>query len=245
MQLVTSKCPSCGSLLKVDKNTGTAICEYCGNEYVVEKDDTTSNTSNNKTSNITDNKMFESSYNDDTLVINGKKVFTTNYKNSCEWSFSIGKQNYNVLFENGKLISVNGAEAVKIAKLKSKESNMLEAVYDVDLGNGQIAKLCIRKKEATLIYEGKNLENGQKYEIIQIPKWAYVFVALYVVNFFLIIGGALGGAINMASAVISATIASDSKKNATVRVIQCILIYVVVTFVSFFLASAITKTLMN
>ena len=34
-----------------------------------------------------------------------------------------------------------------------------------------------------------DVENGQKYEVTQIPKWAYVFVALYVVNFFLIIGG--------------------------------------------------------
>ena len=111
---------------------------------------------------------------------------------------------------------------------------------DVDLAGGYIYV-----KRTLVIVDGKNVENGQKYEVTQIPKWAYVFVALYVVNFFLIIGGALGGAINMASAVISATIASNTKKNAAIRVIACILIYVVVTVLSFFFASTLTKTLMN
>ena len=166
--------------------------------------------------------------------------------NTREWNFSTdGENSFKVVFEKNKLVSVNGGEAVKVAKLKSKDSNMLETVYDVDLGNGQIAKLCIRKKEATLVYDGKNVETGQEYVVTQIPKWAYVFVALYVVNFFLIIGGALGGAINMASAVISATIASNTKKNAAIRVISCIVIYVVVTALSLFFAATIADTLMN
>ncbi|MBR6149397.1 MAG: hypothetical protein IKQ44_13725 [Lachnospiraceae bacterium] len=166
--------------------------------------------------------------------------------NTKEWNFSTDAENsFKVVFEKNKLVSVNGGEAVKIAKLKSKDSNMLEAVYDVDLGNGQIAKLCVRKNVPTLVYDGKNVENGQKYEVTQIPKWAYVFVALYVVNFFFIIGGALGGAINMASAVISTTIASNTKKNAAIRVISCIVIYVVVTAVSLVVAYSVRKTLMN
>ena len=51
--------------------------------------------------------------------------------------------------------------------------------------------------------------------------------------------------INMASAVISATIASNTKKNAAIRVISCIVIYVVVTTVSLVVAYSVRKTLMN
>ena len=65
--------------------------------------------------------------------------------NKREWNFTEGENTYNVVFEKNKLISVNGSEPVKISKLKSKESNILEAVYDVDLGDGKVAKLCMRK----------------------------------------------------------------------------------------------------
>ena len=244
MQLVNSKCPSCGLVLKVNEQTGTAICDYCGNEYVVEKDVTTSKSSDNATSNITDNKSIEPLYDDKTLVINGKRILTTNNNaNSCEWSFSIGNKNYNVLFEKRKFISVNGEDAIKIAKLKSKESNILETVHDVDLGDGKVAKLCMRKKEFTLVYDGKNLENGRPYEITDVPKWAFVFEVLYIVNFFLIMGGAVGACVSLIGAVVSATIASNKKMNNVAKVLASVALYAVLTVISFFVASSVAATL--
>ena len=142
--------------------------------------------------------------------------------NKREWNFTEGENSYNVTFEKNKLISVNGSEPVKIAKLKSKESNILEAVYDVDLGDGKIAKLCMRKKEFTLVFE-----------------------VLYIVNFFVVMGGALGACVSLIGAVVSATIASNKKMNGVVKVICCIALYAVLTVVSFFVAYNATAALKN
>ena len=163
--------------------------------------------------------------------------------NKREWNFTEGENTYNVTFEKNKFISVNGSEPVKIAKIKSKESNILEAVYDVDLGDGKIAKLCMRKKEFTLVYDGKNVESGQPYEITNVPKWAFVFEVLYIVNFFLIMGGALGACVSLIGAVVSATIASNKKMNGVVKVVLCIGLYAVLTVISYFVASSVAATL--
>ena len=163
--------------------------------------------------------------------------------NKREWNFTEGENTYNVVFEKNKLISVNGSEPVKISKLKSKESNILEAVYDVDLGDGKVAKLCMRKKEFTLVYDGKNVENGQPYEITNVPKWAFVFEVLYIVNFFLIMGGALGVCVSLIGAMVSATIASNKKMNGAIKILSCIGLYVVLTVISYFVASSLAASL--
>ncbi len=153
-----------------------------------------------------------------------------------EWNFSTdGENNFNVVFVDNKYVSVNGGEEIKIQKIKAKESNMLEAVFDVDLGNGQIAKLCCLKKDVTLVYDGKNVETGAYYEITRIPKWAYVFVSLYVVNFFFILGGAMGICVGFICSMISSSIASNENKSMVARVISCIVLYVIVTLISYLL----------
>lgn len=37
MKFVEAKCPNCGGVLKVDEEKDAAICEYCGQPFVVEK----------------------------------------------------------------------------------------------------------------------------------------------------------------------------------------------------------------
>ena len=37
MPLVNAKCTNCGGNLKIDSNKDTAICEFCGTVFVVEK----------------------------------------------------------------------------------------------------------------------------------------------------------------------------------------------------------------
>jgi len=36
MPLIDVKCDNCGAVLKVEKGTNTAICEYCGSTFIVE-----------------------------------------------------------------------------------------------------------------------------------------------------------------------------------------------------------------
>ena len=37
MELVNAICPNCGAALKVNEEKDAAICEYCGNPYIVKK----------------------------------------------------------------------------------------------------------------------------------------------------------------------------------------------------------------
>lgn len=37
MGLIECKCPNCGSVLKINNNLESAVCEYCGSTFVVEK----------------------------------------------------------------------------------------------------------------------------------------------------------------------------------------------------------------
>ena len=37
MGLIDCKCPNCGSILKINNNLESAVCEYCGSTFIVEK----------------------------------------------------------------------------------------------------------------------------------------------------------------------------------------------------------------
>ena len=84
----------------------------------------------------------------------------------------------------------------------------------------------------------RNVETGEEYTTIQLPKWVYVFVVLYIVNFFLILGGALGGATSAIGAYASANISADDKRPTSTKVLFCIGLYVVISAVSLLLAIA-------
>jgi len=62
--------------------------------------------------------------------------------------------------------------------------------------------------------EGKNKQG--------MPVWAYIFFVLYLGNFLIIIGGAIGGALNALFAYRSASIASNYEKKTAVRVLSCL-----------------------
>jgi len=134
-----------------------------------------------------------------------------------------------------RIVSVNGGPETKLTTYKAPEGNFAEKVFDIPLGNGEIAKLCLSNKQI-LTYNGRDVETGQTYTAMVLPKWVYVFVTLYVVNFFAILGGALGGATSAIGAFLSARISSDENKSTGKRVILCILLYLGITAASLVLA---------
>ena len=143
---------------------------------------------------------------------------------------------------NNRFVSVNNGPQIKLKDIKAVESNFAERVFNIPLGNGEIAKLCVRNKQV-LVYNGRNVETGEEYKTIKLPNWVYVFVALYVVNFFLILGGALGGATSAIGAYASANISADDKRPTLTKVLFCIGLYVVITAVSLLLAIAASAAL--
>ncbi|WP_027208334.1 hypothetical protein [Butyrivibrio hungatei] len=158
-----------------------------------------------------------------------------------EWLFNTSTgMPVRVTLNKNKLVSVNGSPETKVMALKSPESNFAERVFDIPLGNGEIAKLCVRNKQV-LVYNGRNVETGEEYKTIQLPKWVYVFVVLYIVNFFVLLGGALGGATSAIGAYASANISADEKRNTLTKVLFCVLLYLGISIVSFLLAYAAGK----
>lgn len=153
---------------------------------------------------------------------------------SEEWNVNVGEgQGYHVILEKSKL-TINDDEPVKLTKFKSK-SGMLGVSYEVPLGL-QTAILYLYNGKATLTLNGVDCKTGQPYEPAKMPAWGWVFVVLYVVNFFLIIGGAIGGAISAGFAAISATVSANTKLSTVARVLICVGIYIAVTVVSLIIA---------
>ena len=149
-----------------------------------------------------------------------------------EWLFNTSTgMPVRVTLNKNKLVSVNGSPETKVMALKSPESNFAERVFDIPLGNGEIAKLCVRNKQV-LVYNGRNVETGQKYSPLELPDWVYIFVALYVLNFIFILQGILGGAFAALGAVITSKFAGDNYKSTGKKVILSVLLLLGISSVS-------------
>lgn len=58
MPLVPAKCTMCGALLKIESNKEAAVCQYCGNAFIVEKAINHYNTYNSIVNNVTADAVF-------------------------------------------------------------------------------------------------------------------------------------------------------------------------------------------
>ena len=162
---------------------------------------------------------------------------------SGNWSFADGTGMTNTISLSKNKVSVNGGEEIKLTKLpRDKQSNMLETIYNVGLNSGEVAQIHIKNKNAFVTMNGKNVETGEDYEPSIIPKWAIVFFILYGLNFFLFIGGAVGGAVAGIAVFATASIAANKKKSTLVRVLLCCAVYIVITLVEIALAYAILSS---
>ncbi|MCR4694130.1 MAG: hypothetical protein K5773_02265 [Pseudobutyrivibrio sp.] len=160
---------------------------------------------------------------------------------SKNWSVAVGGQNYDIALEKNRL-SVNGQEPVKISKLKSKDSNMLQSVYDVMLGE-TLAKLVVTNKDARFVVDGKDVETNEDFDFITLPKWVYVFYVLCVVDFFAVVGGAIGGALYLTTAVFISRTAASKKMSNGGKIAACIGIYLAATLLGLAFAIFVVSTL--
>lgn len=118
-----------------------------------------------------------------------------------------------------------------------KESNLAESVWEIPVG-GKTAKLYtsnIIKDNVTLTVDGLDCKTGEEYIPVSVPKWVYIFFVLYVFNLFFVIGGAVGGAVNMLFAVWTLNVATKKDKKTSTKLLSAIGIYVlsVVVGISF------------
>lgn len=157
------------------------------------------------------------------------------------WNFEVQNIPYRIELKKNK-VSVNNAEPVKLTKL-ARKSNLLETNYSMMI-EGKEAVLHIRQFGAPVLsYDGRDCATGEEYIPRKVPAWAWVFIVLHVLDFFLLIGGAIGGVIQVLIIAAMASVASNTKKSTGVRVLVCVGIWLLSTIVQFILALGIASLL--
>ena len=149
------------------------------------------------------------------------------------WNFEAQNIPYKVEFKKNA-VSINNAEPVKLNKL-TKKTNLLGTDYSMMI-EGKEAVLHIRSFSAPVLsYDGRDCATGEEYIPAKVPAWTWVFVILHAIDFFLILGGALGGAIQALVIILIAAIASNPKMSTGVRILLCAAIWLLSSALQFVL----------
>lgn len=155
------------------------------------------------------------------------------------WNFEVQGIPYRVELKKNA-ISVNGAEPVKLNKL-AKKSSLTETHYSMMI-EGKEAILHVRQFGAIVLsYDGRDCATGEEYIPAKMPGWAWVFIVLHVIDFFFLVGGAVGGILQVFIVTAIAAAASNRKKSTGVRVLVCIGIWLLSTIAQFILAVGIAS----
>lgn len=155
------------------------------------------------------------------------------------WNFEVQGIPYRVELKKNA-ISVNGAEPVKLNKL-ARKSSLTETHYSMMI-EGKEAVLHVRQFGAVVLsYDGRDCATGEEYIPAKMPGWAWVFIVLHVIDFFFLVGGAIGGILQVFIVTAIAAAASNRKKSTAVRVLVCIGIWLLSTIAQFILAVGIAS----
>lgn len=155
------------------------------------------------------------------------------------WNFEVQGIPYRVELKKNA-ISVNGAEPVKLNKL-ARKSSLTETHYSMMI-EGKEAVLHVRQFGAVVLsYDGRDCATGEEYIPAKMPGWAWVFIVLHAIDFFFLIGGAVGGILQVFIVTAIAAVSSNRKKSTGVRVLVCIGIWLLSTIAQFILAVGIAS----
>ena len=160
------------------------------------------------------------------------------------WDVTINGITYHLVLIRGKkpAISINGEAPILLSKLK-KKTHVSEVEYYIALGAQTVVLHMIggNNAQAVLTMNNRDCVTGAEYEVSKAAPWAWAFVALYILNFFFIVGGAIAGGCGFLSMAISA----DKNKSTLAKVMTCLIVYVIVTVISIglaFLAAQIMRS---
>lgn len=157
------------------------------------------------------------------------------------WNFEAQNVPYRVELSKNTL-SINGDEPVKLSKL-SRKSTLLETNYSIMI-EGKEAVLHIKQFGAPVLsYEGRDCATGEAYVPTKTPGWVWIFVVLHAIDFFLLIGGAIGGAVQVLVIAALAAVASNPKRSTGMRVLLCTGIWLLSTVAQFILALGLSSIL--
>lgn len=149
------------------------------------------------------------------------------------WNVRSEGVSYKIEFVKNQII-INNGEPTKLRKFKAK-SKFASVDYFIPIG-GKEAVLHVKSyAQPELVLDGVDCATGKAYVPTKMPGWCWVFIILHAINFGLILGGAIGGALAMLMVTLTMSVAANNKSTG-VRVATCIAIWVVSTLVELFIA---------
>lgn len=157
------------------------------------------------------------------------------------WNVNVEDASYKIELRKNKL-TINEGEAVKLNKLKNK-SKFPNMEYYIPLGNKEVVLNIRQSGDPVLTMDGRDCVTGEPFELNELPKWAWVFIVLHGINFFVLIGGAIGGACFGGLSVLTAAVASNNEMSTGKRVGICVAIWLVASVIEFLLALVIASFL--
>ena len=157
------------------------------------------------------------------------------------WDVQVGGNVHHVEFKRNK-ISIDGAEPQKLKTFQiTKVTGFRQVSIPVDT---DVLTLYISTfGDYALVQNGIDLATGQPYDAAPLPKWVWVFWILFIVDFVAIMGGALGGCVNMLGAAAVTKIIANHKDSVGKRVTLSILVWLLLSIVEFLAAFAISGAL--
>lgn len=156
---------------------------------------------------------------------------------TTNWSINVDETPYEIQLQRNK-ISINNQEAMPLRKLQ-KKMHLFETEYYFPIGAKQATLHCSSLGKATLVVDGRDCLTGNEYVPIKVPAWAWIFVVLHCINYFLFIGGAIGVALDLILITVTANISADKSKNIGIRVLLCTAVYIAATLFECILSGAI------
>lgn len=157
-----------------------------------------------------------------------------------EWNVEAGGQLFNVVLERNK-VYINKKTLIKLNQLK-RSGSMVEYAYELPLGNQSAILYMPGGAAPALSMNGMDVLTGKPHVMRVLPGWAWIFNALYVINF-LLMGDVLGGAIAGVCVAATGVIATDRKMATALKVVLCLVLYLGTTAGVLFTTGIVQKVM--
>lgn len=151
------------------------------------------------------------------------------------WKVKVDEKDYEIMLKGSKVLVNHEEKKLKDFLVKRE---WFQTAYTVDVGTKKALLIVSSLIGGTkLAIDGKDCATGEAYVPVNIPKWAYVFMALHSIN---LINGLLGALIGIIGCSATVSISSNKKIHIAARValdiVVLILTYVLVFGIGFALA---------
>lgn len=162
-------------------------------------------------------------------------------KKVTAWDVQVGENVHHIEFKKNK-ISIDGAEPQKLKEFQiTRVTGFQQVSIHVDT---EVLTLYISTfGEYALVQNGIDLATGQPYDATPLPKWVWVFWILFIVDFFGLVGGALGAVINFLGAAAVTKIISKHEDSTGKRVTLSILAWLGISVIELIIALVISGAL--